>query len=85
MKSYQLFVYNSILFLGLFVGCSTAPKVLFKDAVDTETKPIPYQSKRTFTFADSGVSFSNQFEGVRLNSVDQLNDSIFYSYNTSRK
>ena len=71
------FTCKLVIFLSLFVGCSTAPKVLFKDTVDTETKPIQYQSKRTFTFADSGVSFSNQFEGARLNSVDQLNDSVF--------
>ena len=77
MKSSQFFIYKSVLFLGLFVGCASAPKVLFKDAVDTETKPIRYQDKRTFTFTDSGVSFSNQFEGARLNAVDQLNDSVF--------
>ena len=65
------------MFLGLFIGCASAPKVLFKDAVDTDMKPIRYQSKRTFTFAVSGVSFSNQFEGARLNVVDQLNDSVF--------
>ena len=77
MKSSKLFIYKSVLFLGFFVGCASAPKVLFKDAVDTETKPIRYQDKRTFIFTDSGVSFSNQFEGARLNAVDQLNDSIF--------
>jgi len=71
------FTCKLVLFLSLFVGCSTAPKVFFKDTVDTETKLIRYQSKRTFTFADSGVSFSNQFEGARLNSVDQLNDSVY--------
>jgi len=69
--------YKTILFLGLFVGCSSAPKVLFKEAVDTETKSIRYQDKRTFTFTDSGVSFSNEFDGARLNAVEQLNDSVF--------
>tara|TARA_B110000879_G_scaffold12660_1_gene15874 strand:- start:212 stop:1387 length:1176 start_codon:yes stop_codon:yes gene_type:complete len=59
------------------VGCASAPEVLFKDRVDTETKSISYQQKRTFTFAESGVSFSNQFEGARLNAVDQLNDSTY--------
>ena len=77
MKLPQLFICKSILFLGLFLGCASAPEVLFKDTIDTETKPISYQQKRVFTFADSGVSFSNQFEGARLNAVDQLNDSIF--------
>ena len=77
MKLPQLFICKSILFLGLFLGCASAPEVLFKDPIDTETKPISYQQKRVFTFADSGVSFSNQFEGARLNAVDQLNDSVF--------
>ena len=71
------FTCKLVLFLSLFVGCSTAPKVFFKDTVDTETKLIRYQSKQTFIFAESGVSFSNQFEGARLNSVDQLNDSVY--------
>ncbi|MDO7576942.1 MAG: M14 family metallopeptidase [Flavobacteriaceae bacterium] len=59
------------------MGCASAPEVLFKDRVDTETKSISYQQKRTFIFAESGVSFSNQFEGARLNAVDQLNDSTY--------
>ena len=77
MKMILHSVYKSILFLGLFVGCSSAPKILFKDPVDTETKSISYQEKKVFTFARSGVSFSNKFEGARLNAVDQLNDSVF--------
>ena len=77
MKLTLPFACKLILFLGLFVGCAGAPEVLFKDTVDTETKPIRYQDKRTFTFTVSGVSFSNQFEGARLNAVDQLNDSVF--------
>ena len=77
MKPFQFFICKSTLFFFLFVGCASAPEVLFKDRVDTETKSISYQQKRTFTFAESGVSFSNQFEGARLNAVDQLNDSTY--------
>ena len=40
MKLPQLFICKSILFLGLFLGCASAPEVLFKDTIDTETKPI---------------------------------------------
>ena len=77
MKPFQFFICKSTLFFFLFVGCASAPEVLFKDRVDTETKSISYQQKRTFIFAESGVSFSNQFEGARLNAVDQLNDSTY--------
>jgi len=51
MKLTLPFACKTILFLGLFVGCSSAPKVLFKDAINTKTKPIRYQDKKTFTFA----------------------------------
>ena len=77
MKLTLSFTCKLIIFLNLFVGCSSAPKVIFKDTVDTETKSINYQDKKVFTFASSGVYFSNKFEGARLNAVDQLNDSVF--------
>ena len=77
MKLTLPFICKTILFLGLFIRSSSAPKVLFKDAVNTKTKLIRYQDKKTFTFSSSGVSFSNQFNGARLNAVDQLNESVF--------
>lgn len=61
----------------LVFGCLSTPKVVFEDYVDTKTKPISFQKKRVFSFDESEVYFSNDFEGARLNNVNQLNDSTF--------
>mgnify|MGYP000173920333 CR=1 FL=1 len=44
--------------------------------VPTENKEIAIQEKETYS-TPSGVSFSNDFEGARLNGVEQVNDSLF--------
>lgn len=61
----------------LIFSCLSTPKVVFEDYVDTKTKPISFQKKRVFSFDESEVYFSNDFEGARLNNVNQLNDSTF--------
>ena len=61
----------------LLIGCISAPKVIFKEYVDTKTRSINFQKKRIFSFDESGVYFSNDFEGARLNNINQLNDSTF--------
>lgn len=45
--------------------------------VDTHTKPIENQVRKTYNFASSGVYVSNKFDGARLNFIRQLNDSTF--------
>tara|TARA_B110000444_G_scaffold261390_1_gene313135 strand:+ start:11536 stop:12771 length:1236 start_codon:yes stop_codon:yes gene_type:complete len=59
------------------IGCVSAPKVIFKEYVDTKTKSISFQKKKIFSFDESGVYFSNDFEGARLNNVNQQNDSTY--------
>jgi len=61
----------------LLISCISAPKVIFKEYVDTKTRSISFQKKRIFSFDESGVYFSNDFEGARLNNINQLNDSTF--------
>ena len=58
----------------LVFGCLSTPKVVFEDYVDTKTKPISFQKKRVFSFDESEVYFSNDFEGARLNNINQLNE-----------
>ena len=58
-------------------SCISTPKVLFDDPVDTKNKSISYQEKKIFSFEESGVFFSNNFEGARLNNVYQKNDSTY--------
>lgn len=67
----------SIFSVFFITSCASTPKVIFKQPVDTKTKSINLQSKRTYSFVDSEVYFSNRFEGARLNGVDQLNDSTY--------
>ena len=69
----QIYIF-SVFFI---TSCASTPKVIFKQPVDTKKKSINLQSKRTYSFVDSGVYFSNRFEGARLNGVDQLNDSTY--------
>ncbi|GHB64517.1 M14 family metallopeptidase [Persicitalea jodogahamensis] len=48
----------------------------FPNYVDTETRPVQYQEKKTYVTAQ-GVSASNQFNGARLNDFEAENDSTF--------
>ena len=69
MNFYPLF-YKSILLIYIFIGgCVTTPKILFEDPVDTKNKRISIQEKKTFSFEQAGVYFSNDFLGARLNNV----------------
>ena len=61
----------------LFLSCATTPKITFENYVDTKSKPIKFQEEKVFSFSKSGVYFSNDFQGARLNAVKQLNDSTF--------
>ena len=77
MNFYPLF-YKSILFIYIFIGgCVTTPKILFEDPVDTKNKRISIQEKKTFSFEQAGVYFSNDFLGARLNNVIKKNDTSF--------
>jgi hypothetical protein len=45
--------------------------------VDTTTRPIEKQVRKTFSFPSAGVSFSNRFDGARLNDVTQTGPDSF--------
>ena len=72
----------SFIFLSFFVF-SYSQKVQIpwpevtdsSDLVDTRSRPIEYQIKRTFRFPKMGVSVSNEFQGARLNDLTKINDS----------
>ena len=59
------------------VSCTSTAEVFFQDVVDTSDKEIKFQEKKIFSFDKSGVYFSNDFDGARLNNVIQKNDSTF--------
>lgn len=74
MKSIQRIVFYCSLLL-LLIGCGGAASVAFETPVDTKTKKITYQEKKTYTIDDLGVHASNDFDGARLNGFQKENDS----------
>lgn len=72
----------SFLILMWFLLVSTACRVqkpaddvLFEAPVDTKTKPVDFQTRKTWKF--DKLSFSNEFPGARLNEVREINDSCY--------
>ena len=63
------------LLLFLLTGCSVAKPVSFESPVDTNSKPILFQPKKTFEIAELGVYASNEFDSARLNGFEKINDS----------
>ena len=47
------------------------------NAVPTDSKPVQKQWKGQFAFPDQGITFSNEFDGARLNGLVQNNDSTY--------
>ena len=78
-------LFKSILLIYIFIGgCVTTPKILFEDPVDTKNKRISIQEKKTFSFEQAGVYFSNDFLGARLNNVIKKMIHLLY-INSPRK
>ena len=78
MRSLDLvFKFFFVLIYVSTIGCVTTPKILFEDPVDTKNKRISIQEKKIFSFEESGIYFSNDFQGARLNDVIKKNDSTF--------
>jgi len=69
------------LYLLLFLWFAAVPQAQFAQepaqAVDTTTRPVEKQTKRVFEFSADGVSFSNEFDGARLNGVARLGDGQY--------
>ena len=49
----------------------------FPRAVDTTSKPIEYQEKKTYEIASTGVFASNEFDGARLNHFKHVKESLY--------
>ena len=64
-----------LLVVFILVGCTSTKSVHFKTPVATTSKPIAFQSKKTFQLNDVGVYASNEFDGARLNGFEKINDS----------
>ena len=63
------------LFFLLLAGCICVKTVAFNSPVDTTTKAIQFQNKKTYRLETLNVYASNEFDGARLNGFEKLNDS----------
>lgn len=48
------------------------------DLVDTRSRPIELQEKRTWDFQETGVILTNNFPGSRVNEAELENDSVIH-------
>jgi Zinc carboxypeptidase len=71
-KSIYLIAVIGFLTLG---SCKSAKTVIFETPVDTTSKPISIQAKKTYQLKDVGVFASNEFDGAHLNGFEKVNDS----------
>ena len=62
------------------LSCNSAKKLSFETPVDTKSKPIQYQVKKTYELSELGVFASNLFDAARLNNFKKLNDSTAIVY-----
>ena len=58
------------------IACASPPKVKFETPVDTRSKKIYTQQKKTYQLNDIGLYISNEFDGARLNNVSKVNDTL---------
>lgn len=61
--------------LFCFLACTSVKEVDFENFVDTTSKEISLQPKRTYVIEDLGIYASNEFDGARLNGLEKANDS----------
>jgi len=61
---------------ALLIGsCTHLKTVAFKTPVDTKTKKIHSQIKKTYVLNDMQIFASNQFDGAHLKGFEKVNDS----------
>ncbi|WP_457615791.1 M14 family metallopeptidase [Lutibacter sp.] len=65
------------LITAFITSCATVSHIKVEKPVDTHSKKIFLQPKKVYNIGDLGISFSNKFDGARLNNVVKVNDSTF--------
>ena len=76
-KPYLLFVLAG----AIIAGCSATKfqATWFEPPpdIDTETKTIEFQDKRSYSFNNGEISIDNLFDGARMNSCEQVDNTTF--------
>ena len=74
-KTSIISIFSIILVFGLTKSVNAQQSVSFNSPVNTKTKPIELQTKKTFELEKAGVFASNEFDGARLSDFTLENDS----------
>ena len=61
-----------------FLACTGVKEVAFENPVDTASKKITPQKRRTYDVEDLGIYASNEFDGARLSGLEKANDSTAF-------
>jgi cytosolic carboxypeptidase protein 6 len=72
---YLILYICKILLLFVLVSCVNLKTVDFTEPVDTTSKKINIQEKKTYYLPELGVYASNEFDAARLNDLKKENDS----------
>ena len=72
---FQILIVILTLFFGLTKSVYAQQSVSFNSPVNTRTKPIELQLKKTYELEKAGVFASNEFDGARLSDFILENDS----------
>lgn len=68
-------VFYLLLFIITLISCKKDNTVDFKEYIDTTSKEIQKQEKKTYALEGKNIYASNEFDGARLNGFELLNDS----------
>ncbi len=73
---------GTALLLALSIAVFAQDKPVFQGQapvvpVDTKTRPVEKQVRRTFSFEEDRVYFSNEFDGARLNKIERTGENQY--------
>jgi len=72
----RFFSFPLLLLVITLIGCNTVKPVIVKKPFDTHNKKVRFQQKKVFTIENMGIQLTNDFDGARLNNVEQVNDTL---------
>lgn len=68
-------IFYLLLFIITLISCKKDNTVDFEEYIDTTSKKIQKQEKKTYVLENKSIYASNEFDGARLNGFELLNDS----------
>ena len=76
MNTFKSFTFFLLVVVAITLSsCATVKRVRVEKPIDTRSKRIHIQTKKTFHLKEMGLYASNEFDAARLNGFEQVNDS----------